>query len=220
VNFIPGLVLNDDGTALAAGVAGGESVLDRSVDSGLTWTQVPIPTQGQLHTFDWVEGTSDVWGVTSQSGLFHSTNGGLNWGLPEFPAPPNSLIIEDIDFVDQNIGWCVGWSPQNTSGRIFRYSNTAGVANSELVPDPLHAWVHPNPFEEDVWFHWEAMRPARVNISIYDVAGRKLWTGAGTDGSYLWSGKGEAGQALSGGVYFYRLQSGAIEVTGRLIKAQ
>ena len=86
---------------------------------------------------------------------------------------------------------------------------------------------YPNPFNPETWIPYELAADELVTISIYDVRGRlirQLNLGKQTAGSYLtkqqaayWDGKDQAGQAVSSGVYFYSLKSGAFQATRRLV---
>jgi photosystem II stability/assembly factor-like uncharacterized protein len=214
--YIPGLVLNDDGLGLAGGFSGGEAgVLDRSTDFGETWQQSFNAPAGQLLTFDWIEGTSEVWGIDNAAGPYHSTDGGLSW-LHVPPSVP--IVFEDIDFADLDTGWCVGWSLQDETGRIYRYSSTTGVSDAPLAGGALRVSSHPNPFADEVSLLWSAAAQP-VDLSIYDAAGRLIWTATGLDRGYRWRGESGSGSVAPSGVYFYLVTSGLTRVTGRFIKA-
>jgi photosystem II stability/assembly factor-like uncharacterized protein len=218
LDFIPGLVLNQDGTGLAGGVISGEgAALERSTDYGQTWNTVDSPTTSQLITFDWIEGTIEVWGVTGQSGLYQSGDGGLAW-TQHVLASSQVFIAEDVDFVDSNTGWCVGWNPQNSTGRIFKYSSTAGIATLSASMVPTKVLSYPNPFNSDVSIEWNGSL-GDVEVMIYNASGRKV--GGHFDksdignGRYRWSAR-----HLPNGTYFYRVLTGPHDVTGKIIKAE
>jgi hypothetical protein len=131
----------------------------------------------------------------------------------------SGVAYEDLSFVDEGTGWCVGWF--GSAARIWRWYGTTDVAP---VPPSgsLRVEVRPNPFEEDVAFVSQ-VNGGPVEISVYDLLGRCLWQrslGEGLVGpsALRWNGRDEAGRPLPNGVYVYRFRSGADEMTGRLIK--
>ena len=216
--YVYGLVLADNGIGLAGGHDGGsEAELDRSTDFGHSWSAIqPPPQASSLKTFDWIDGTSEVWGVTTQTGVFHSTNGGLDW-VRHVLAPPLDFVEEDVDFVDGNTGWCVGWRGNDT-GRIFKYSSTTGITNTQSAPVPLRVSIRPNPFETEVAFAFEMGRESPVEITIYDVTGQSMCRAVARSGEYRWDGLDPAGRTVASGMYLYRLKSATSEFTGRMIK--
>jgi photosystem II stability/assembly factor-like uncharacterized protein len=223
MQWTPGLVVNADGRGLLGGRTEGidDPKVGRSTDFGQTWTWVPNPPQtSTFNTFDWIEGTDEVWASTLQTGLFQSTNGGLDWTRYDL-GPFGSYVTEDIDFVDTGTGWAVGWS-SGVGGRIWRWSATTDVTPS--AANSLSIDVHPNPFTSEVSFQSHA-GGGPVRIVVYDMLGRCLWqkvvAEAGAQPSTIqWNGRDDAGRMVPNGVYAYRLQSKSEETTGRLIKVR
>jgi alpha-amylase len=72
---------------------------------------------------------------------------------------------------------------------------------------------HPNPFNPSTTIRYTLPVAAQVRLGIYDVAGREVAVlkneqqGAGAQ-QVRWNGADEAGQAVSAGVYFVRLDAG------------
>ena len=71
---------------------------------------------------------------------------------------------------------------------------------------------YPNPFNLSTTIRYTLPTRSRVNISIYNVMGRKVNTivdGTKSAGSYTayWDGTDKAGKVVSSGVYFYRLHA-------------
>jgi photosystem II stability/assembly factor-like uncharacterized protein len=218
---IPGLALNNDGIGLAGGSIGSpaEERLDRSTDLGQSWHAIENPSTQRLKTLDFIDGTSEVWGVTTQSGLYQSTNAGLDW-VQYILGPPSGLATEDVDFVDSSTGWCVGWG--NSVGRIFKYSSTVDVKSAGATPAGFIVFAAPNPFDREVDLAFGRIEGDRTEISIYDVAGRRVRSLAGGPGTPMgrihWDGRDLSGAYVSGGKYFYRVRNGNGEASGSLIK--
>jgi hypothetical protein len=216
-------VLSEEGIGLAGGSTGEEALLERSTDFGRSWLQSQNPASQVLKTFDWIDGTNEVWGVTSQSGLYQSFNGGLDW-TQHVPTPPFEFVAEDVAFANGHTGWCVGWNPSDGHGQIFKYSSSAGIAEQSLISGRLVVQAYPNPFTTDIWFAWEPAGMAPVEILIYDVTGRKIWTAEGIAGEgstrCRWEGRNESGGAVARGIYLYRITMGGRLTTGTAIKSR
>jgi hypothetical protein len=79
----------------------------------------------------------------------------------------------------------------------------------------------PNPFRGITTIRFSMPQAVPATLAIHDVAGRRVRTlldGAAVDGDrrFVWDGRDDAGRALSSGVYFYRLQAGAMSRTGQV----
>jgi flagellar hook assembly protein FlgD len=70
---------------------------------------------------------------------------------------------------------------------------------------------YPNPFNPTTTIRFSTREPADVELTIYDLLGRKVKTllnenlNAGTH-SAVWDGKNKAGQSVSSAIYFYRMK--------------
>lgn len=90
------------------------------------------------------------------------------------------------------------------------------------APQGLWATVRPNPFNPTTQIEFEIPVAASTNLSIFDMQGRRVITlldeflPAGRK-DVAWDGRDRHGRMLAAGVYFYRLQSGAISVSGKAV---
>lgn len=71
---------------------------------------------------------------------------------------------------------------------------------------------YPNPFYSTTVIPYQLSRPARVDLSIYNIMGQKIKTltkGKREAGVYreYWDRRDERGNRVSAGIYFYRLQT-------------
>jgi hypothetical protein len=218
--FISSVELSDGGIGLAAGNASNPQ-LRRSTDYGASWSQAVHPSQATpLRNFDWIEGTSEVWAVTSQTGLFQSTDEGIGWERHTL-APPNEFVAMDVDFIDDT-GWCVGYRSTLGPSRIFRWVTTTGVTPIPAGAARLKVVAYPNPFRSEVVIalHDGGMAPAEC--SVYDVTGHQIWgeeTSPGAHG-HRWDGRDRLGRSVPRGTYFYRVRSGTTEIVGRVVKSR
>ena len=116
------------------------------------------------------------------------------------------------------------------SGRLFEGTQHFGVWTLEPPPDEpppddpkLPAWgfallpVYPNPAAGPSLLPFDIDRPARVDITIHDLLGRKVyqtsqWCEAAGRYSFVWQGDG-----MAKGVYLCTLSDGSRRVHGRLL---
>ena len=85
---------------------------------------------------------------------------------------------------------------------------------------------HPNPFNPSTTISYNVEQAGYVSLKVYDVMGRLVRTlvdnqyvsaGYETGYSVVWNGLDDHGQKASAGLYIYRLQSGAMSMTNKMI---
>jgi len=81
---------------------------------------------------------------------------------------------------------------------------------------------YPNPFNPNTSIRFEVPRRSHVELSIYDVLGRKIRTLVNENmpaGKYskLWDGKDELGNLVPSGIYFYRLKADNFDRTMKMV---
>jgi len=111
-----------DGWVIGGGSIG--NVLFHTTDGGNTWTAAS--GFGGAYVAVDVEG-STIWAQNVGGTYFRSTDNGINWIQGELPG--SNYQISDIEFLDENIGYSVGWW-----GEAFR-TNDGGI-NWEILPTP------------------------------------------------------------------------------------
>jgi flagellar hook capping protein FlgD/putative pyrroloquinoline-quinone binding quinoprotein len=121
----------------------------------------------------------------------------LDVGLPADPTP-NRLLVSSANVVHR---YCVPWSATVAVRDEFHPGPAAAVLRSNA----------PNPFRESTRIDYELALPGRVEIAVFDVAGKRLrsWArehaAAGAQ-SLVWDGNDDAGRRAPSGVYFCRLR--------------
>jgi uncharacterized membrane protein len=81
---------------------------------------------------------------------------------------------------------------------------------------------YPNPFNMETLIRFSLARSAEIELSIYDVLGRKMRTlvaGYLPAGEHIlgWDGIDQHGSEVASGVYFYRLTGGAAALTRKMV---
>jgi hypothetical protein len=102
----------------------------------------------------------------------------------------------------------------------------SGLPDPALRPEPGNVALlpaQPNPFRAGTSIAFELSEPARVEVGVYDVQGKRLATlldrqeAAGTH-EVRWSGADAGGAALPPGVYFVRLTAGNRVLATKVLK--
>ncbi len=131
-------------------------------------------------------------------------------GLYEFDGSEWTLHYEDATFFDISHGSNGNtWGGTYVSG-VFKFDHGESTAIEDPKEQPGRiklAQNYPNPFNPTTQIRFRLDQAADVNLSVYDLLGRKITT--------LVEGKHQAGQhqatfnagELSSGVYIYRLKT-------------
>jgi hypothetical protein len=108
----------------------------------------------------------------------------------------------------------------SAAGRLMAVSF---VNASPDLPDRFTLYQnYPNPFNPETRIDFELPQGCRVELSVYNLLGRKVRVLA--DGDYsagshtvAWDGRDDYGSAVSSGVYFYRLTASGISETRKML---
>lgn len=81
----------------------------------------------------------------------------------------------------------------------------------------------PSPFTASTVISFTVPEPAELRIEVFDIKGRRVKTlvsGPAEPGlqSAVWDGTDEAGAVVSPGAYFYRLKSGDVSISRKVVK--
>jgi hypothetical protein len=194
----------------------------RSVSPDTLTLQVTDLTNGVIIPFDTVRADNWYFGSgTRISRYFNRTYhkgfylcGGYFWfnRLNQMTVPPDSGDI-----------WIINSSGQRVPclGNIYTFTTPLGI---EEDPTKHKAFsierIAPNPFKNLMTIRYLVDQKQKVEVSIYDVSGRKviqLLNRVLTPGNYslTWNGKDYQGKALSSGIYFVRCRSDFQVTTGQ-----
>jgi hypothetical protein len=99
-----------------------------------------------------------------------------------------------------------------------------GQYSTQLLSDTTTSLQqnYPNPFNPETQIKFALPKPARVKLEVYNLLGQKVVTlidkemAAGYN-TVVWDGKNEAGENVSSGIYFYRLEAGDLKETKKMI---
>jgi hypothetical protein len=103
-------------------------------------------------------------------------------------------------------------------------SDMSGLAGpAEISPEPVLLGARPNPFRASTTIRFALATGGRVSLKVFDIRGRLVSTlldgeSIGTGEQAVdWNGKDAQGRDAAPGLYFARLESGALAKTHRLI---
>ena len=120
-----------------------------------------------------------------------------------------------------DLNWFPTMLAQWEEGVILGVDNSEDIAT--LGPDEFRLKQnYPNPFNPTTNIEFELNNKSNVSLQIFDVSGNyvsTLFSGAKNPGLHKisWSGTNDAGQTVSSGVYFYKMTSGDITKTRKLL---
>ena len=108
-----------------------------------------------------------------------------------------------------------------------KYENPSSVKylnNSLTVPTHyLLSQSYPNPFNPTATISYDLPTSSNVTLVIYNMAGQKVKTLVSNEiqnaGSYSvrWDGRNERGQAVSSGIYLYRIEASYFTATKKMV---
>jgi|GEM_PF-5092346 len=105
----------------------GEGPLLRTIDGGVTWTRLPVPTTGALFTVDFVN-ELDGFGLSGNGDLLHTSDAGVMWKRIAAPGP-----VSDLCFVSDGKGWL------SSDGAIYRFAGghvSMSLPTTAIDPGP------------------------------------------------------------------------------------
>jgi hypothetical protein len=84
----------------------------------------------------------------------------------------------------------------------------------------------PNPFRESTVLRFDLLAASPARLAVYDLSGRSvrrlLDRAAAPAGAYAltWDGRDDAGRAVPGGIYFYRLETNQGAASARVVRLE
>jgi flagellar hook assembly protein FlgD len=102
-------------------------------------------------------------------------------------------------------------------------TNQLSISDKPLVPKDFILYQnYPNPFNPTTQIKYDLPSDSYVNISIYDVMGRKiklLFNNKQTSGyhSLRWDATNDIGEGVSAGMYIYTIQAGEYRSTKKMV---
>ena len=141
-----------------------------------------------------------------------------------WPVEPdgNGPTLELID-PSQDNALGVNWSASEGHGSPGVINTSLSIEDLTMVPEGFMVFNnYPNPFNPTTTISYVLSNNAWVNISIYDMLGRRVKTLINRKQStgfktVEWNATNDAGDFVSSGVYLYVIQSGKLRHSGKMV---
>lgn len=172
----------------------------------LSWT-----TGSEVDNYSFV-----LWRAIDPEGEFSNISG-------QIPAQGQGSGMTNYTWTDHNV----------TPGTTYYYKisdiSTYGyqtmhqvVASANVAGSYILAQNYPNPFNPSTIIKFELAAAAQTRLAVYDMNGRLVRTlvnGMTNAGAHqvTWNATDDAGQILPSGMYIYRLTSGALTASGKMV---
>lgn len=110
-----------------------------------------------------------------------------------------------------------------STGQIFRFEPTVAIDRVSEVPGVFSlAQNFPNPFNPETQIQYTVLKPANIEVKIFNLLGQEMTTLADrrhSPGSYsvTWDSRDRFGKLAPSGIYLYRLSAGEFSETRRMV---
>jgi hypothetical protein len=206
---------NSINTGLAASQTG---TMNRSIDTGATWTTGPASVAAAVYGMWGNPGTNEFWAIGGNN-VNYSSNSGTSWSATPRNGYTGTSGLNHVSMVragNNLYGWASG-----AAGKIVRFNRIATGSDENPVDLPTSFTLrqnYPNPFNPTTTIRYDLPEQATVVLKVYNVLGQEvatLFNGQQQAGFHQanWDGHTSRGVTVSSGVYFYRFE--ATSATGQ-----
>lgn len=177
------------------------------------------------HGFYYVVGGKEIYNHPPQFRYFDilslkfSPTGNILWKIDKNLLITQSVFGKDI-VVDKNFNvTTVEWNFNNDTLTITNYNQIVSInQNTYIIPESIELYQnYPNPFNGTTIIRFSVSKSDNLKLEIYDLQGRKIETLLNRK---LNSGTYEIqynSKNLSSGIYYYKITSGNISMTKKLV---
>ena len=190
----------------------------RSTNRGVSWTAVNTGLTDPL-VLTLLAHDNDLFAGTNDSGVFHSPDNGANWtniteGTPGMESILSFIVVGDDLYAGTSTSGATGVWRRPLSEMVTSIEKIAG---SEIPIDVTLEQNYPNPFKTESTVELSVPETDHMRLVIYDLLGaeqmvlvdRMVERGVhrvSLDASNLVSG-----------AYFYRLETGGVQLTRKML---
>jgi outer membrane protein assembly factor BamB len=201
----------------------------RAADGAMLWSH-PVGVE----IFDMAQTTRDLPGSEGAAAIADSVVyvGSLDGYLYALD------LLTGAELWNWNLGIPVGSSPAisgnmlfvgASDGHLYGFVSTTPFVGTSSETSPARGLVfefaspRPNPSATSTRFEWVLPERARVELAVFDLAGRKVRTLVNErlepgKGSVTWDGSGDDGSQVASGIYFVRLKAGTETAVGKVVR--
>lgn len=154
--------------------------------------------------------------IVNNSTLLELNSNNYYYSAPSLYDIDSDGILEMI-FIEYDM-------TNNYRYRLLAYNTNVSLSTSDLpINNPTEVFQNfPNPFNQMTTIRFNLVQPAQVKVEILNTNGELIKTlveknfPAGMNEIY-WDGTNELNQRVASGVYFYRIITGDIEISKKLL---
>lgn len=149
-------------------------------------------------------------------GMFYGVEDIFAGGADEFRIREGVMsparVLTEYRSQQDNFSFLTFGPEEDAEGTTVGIGDTGNEGGGGVSTSVLRFRAHPNPFSIQSILSGSLPQPGFVNLSVYDLAGRRVTTlvdrevAAGTWTSQ-WDGRDSAGRPLAAGLYFLRLET-------------
>jgi photosystem II stability/assembly factor-like uncharacterized protein len=205
-------IITDDSGNVFAGVVGRTY---KSTNNGSSWTAIDFNSQNQPLTAFITNSVGYIFAGFEDNSVYRSRDHGVSWTLINsgIVAFVSSFTINDSGYI------YTGTENYLYGGGVFKsIEPTTSIKENNFTPVSFSlAQNYPNPFNPTTNFRFQISDLGFVSLKIYNIFGSEIAT---LVNEILPAGNYERewnAEIFSSGMYFYRLQSGSISETKKLI---
>ncbi len=176
-------------------------VINKNLDDSYTAT---ITLENYLS-----DGTAEAWSITNDAPMQAPWNGttGISWE-GEFTGSASTFNYE---------------FPKASITCIWIHPDPEGVPGDPTPAICGRLEVQPSPFTESTCIEFELDTPAVVDLSVFDLAGRRIRSLLKADACFgvsrvVWNGMDDRGNALPPGVYLIRMSCDGIVISRPVLR--
>ena len=205
---------------LQNGYSGDNQILSSDWISRATTSQV---TTGETEEYGSLSDYGYLWWLPNEEGSFYAAQGLGGQIIAVFPeydlvvGAQSNAYGDDIFLHSRLLNYRIG----DEIAPLFEDF----VGNDQFILSPNEFSLnqnYPNPFNPTTQIKYDLPSDSYVNISIYDVMGRKiksLFNNNQTSGyhSLRWDATNDIGEGVSAGTYIYTIQAGEYRSTKKMV---
>src|SRR5262249_13846247 len=118
-----------------------------------------------------------------------------------------------VDLGTPGYDYDYGYGRVDALGAVLTQTTDAPDSAGTHRPHPPN---RPNPFRDAVTLELAGSSPARVDVRVFDLQGRCVWSTSGRPGEIVrWDGRESGGGTVPAGLYFVNATDGHAAVTVR-----